>query len=235
MTLRIAAAAVLLLAIASCAMSRGSKKDPPLRKDVKITAGGKMHGRYREFLGRFKLAEGTYTNGERTGAWTFYNKNKLVIKGNYAGGVPQGEWKYYRSGVLHVTQWYENGKAVEEKRVMHIPGEGRMPEGDAVYAIVQEMPVFNHGEVIKYLARTTRYPAEAEANDMQGTIWIEFVVDQFGEVSETKIVKSLKGAKLLEDEALRSVEALPRFAPGFQGGVPVTVRFTVPINFKLKK
>ena len=243
---RIAGSVLILMivfVISSCASlftEKITNTDTPIKKEYTVKRkGGVRHGTYTEYIDDFKMTEVKYKNGKREGKCTYFNKNGIVIKGNYKNDQREGEWKYYRNGKLEVTDVYSKGDMLKEKRVKHIKTEepesvGSSGEEDVVFTIVQEMPVFNGGDVLSYLRKTTTYPAFSRDLGIQGTVWIEFVVNKFGEVTDAKVVKSPDGANDLVKESLRSVNALPRFSPAFQGGVPVSVRFTVPMNFKIK-
>lgn len=108
------------------------------------------------------------------------------------------------------------------------------PAVEEVYTVVQEMPEFSGGDVLGYLRKTAVYPPYERDLGIQGTVWVEFVVNKEGKVDKAKVVKSPPNAPGLEKEALRAVNALPSFKPGRQAGRPVPVRFTVPIKFSIK-
>ena len=99
---------------------------------------------------------------------------------------------------------------------------------------IQENPKFQDGDasLIRYIAEHTRYPAEAQEQNIQGTVYIRFVVKKTGEIGETII---LRGADpLLDNEALRVIKTLPAWTPGKNNGNPVNVWFIIPVKFKLE-
>ncbi|MGQ1947767.1 TonB family protein [Geofilum sp. OHC36d9] len=103
----------------------------------------------------------------------------------------------------------------------------------ATFMIVEEMPEFPGGnEALKeYLAETINYPEEAIANDIEGKVYVQFVIDENGNTKDTKLLRSPN--LLLGEEALRVIREMPAWTPGYQRGVPVRVNYTVPINFVL--
>jgi len=83
-----------------------------------------------------------------------------------------------------------------------------------------------------FLAKNTKYPVQAIENDMQGKVYVRFVINEKGEVENAYVIRPVY--PLLDKEALRVVESLPEWKPGKQNGKAVKVWFTVPIVFVLK-
>lgn len=105
---------------------------------------------------------------------------------------------------------------------------------EEVFYIVEEMPEFPGGDVAlrKYIAANLKYPVIAQENGVQGKVYVSFVVDADGGISNAKVARSVDPS--LDKEALRVVNSLPKWKPGKQRGKPVRVSFTVPINFVLQ-
>lgn len=106
-------------------------------------------------------------------------------------------------------------------------------EGE-IFMIVEEMPEFPGGTeaLQKYLAQSVRFPVIAQENGIQGRVYIQFVINQNGEVTNATILRGVDPS--LDREALRVVEAMPKWKPGKQRNRPVRVSYTVPINFVLQ-
>lgn len=103
-----------------------------------------------------------------------------------------------------------------------------------VFTVVEQQPEFEGGMAAlgQYLSDNLRYPAAAEKVKAQGRVFVNFIVDKTGEVSDVKILKGIGfGA---DEEAIRVVQNMPRWKPGSQSGQPVNVRFNLPINFTLE-
>ena len=102
-----------------------------------------------------------------------------------------------------------------------------------VFDVVEKMPEFPGGvqELLGFLSKTIKYPAEAEKAGKQGRVLATFVVRKDGSISDARIVKSVD--PLLDAEALRVINAMPAWIPGTQSGKPVNVKYTVPISFRL--
>jgi protein TonB len=96
-------------------------------------------------------------------------------------------------------------------------------------------PVFPGGEkeMYSYLTRSISYPAEARKNGIQGIIPVTFVVDEVGKITNINVLRDVGGG--LGAEAKRVVNLMPSWTPGSVQGVPVKVRYTLPIRFSLGK
>ena len=103
-----------------------------------------------------------------------------------------------------------------------------------VFFIVEDMPEFPGGELAlrKYIANAIKYPVIAQENGIQGKVYVTFVVDKDGSISDARIARGVDPS--LDKEALRVVNTLPKWKPGKQRGKPVRVSYTVPINFVLQ-
>ena len=117
---------------------------------------------------------------------------------------------------------------------------------DEVFSIVEEMPKYKGCEnldgdeasqctmlgIQKYIAKID-YPQIAMDNDIEGKVWMEFVVDKTGSVTDVKLLRGVD--KLLDNAAIQHIKKMPRFASsGKQKGKPVTVTYKVPISFQLE-
>lgn len=107
-------------------------------------------------------------------------------------------------------------------------------ESNEVFLIVEQMPVFPGGDeaLRKYLAQSVKYPVIAQENGIQGRVFVSFVVNQKGEVTNVKVARPFDPN--LDKEAVRVVQSMPKWTPGMQRGKAVKVSYTVPINFVLQ-
>jgi TonB family protein len=105
---------------------------------------------------------------------------------------------------------------------------------EEVFLVVEQTPEFPGGEDAfrTYLSKEIKYSAEAIKKGIQGKVYVTFVVGKDGVVKNSKIVRGVD--PMLDKEALRVVNAMPKWTPGKQGGKEVAVQFTIPINFKLQ-
>jgi periplasmic protein TonB len=104
-------------------------------------------------------------------------------------------------------------------------------EVEEVYGAVDQMPEFPGGEMAlrNWISNNIRYPKIASDKGIHGKVYINFVVEKDGSISNVRIVQGVEPS--LDKEALRVINSLPRWRAGLQGGEPVRVSYTVPINF----
>lgn len=101
------------------------------------------------------------------------------------------------------------------------------------FAIVEDKPMFPGGEaaLMGFIRQNTTYPPTAKELGVQGRVFVQFVIDVNGKVTQVKIAQGVD--QYLDTEALRVVNLLPNWTPGKQRGKKVPVTYIVPINFKL--
>jgi len=87
-------------------------------------------------------------------------------------------------------------------------------------------------EMIKHIQEHFRYPSNAIIDKIQGNVWVRFIIDKDGNVSNIKALGP-KGAKILDNEAIRVVSKLPKFIPGTKDGKKTSVKYGFPIAFSL--
>ena len=107
------------------------------------------------------------------------------------------------------------------------------PDGDdKVYDIVEQQPEFPGGTsgMAKWLGDNIKYPAEAAKQGIEGRVIVQFVVGSDGTVSDVKLMRAVN--PLLDQEALRVINAMPKWTPGKQDGKPVAVKYTIPVTFR---
>ena len=105
---------------------------------------------------------------------------------------------------------------------------------DEIFQVVEEMPEYPGGmsELMKYFSTNMRYPKEAQSKGIQGRVIVQFVVEKDGSITDAKVMKPVDPQ--LDAEALRAVNAMPKWTPGKQRGKAVRVRYTLPVMFHLK-
>jgi len=103
-----------------------------------------------------------------------------------------------------------------------------------VYTIIQKMPSFPGGEaaMMKYIAENIKYPPMAKEAGIKGTVFVTFVVDRDGNVTNPQVMKGIGGG--CDEEALRVIKSMPKWSAGEQNGKKVLVKINVPIRFVLR-
>ena len=106
-------------------------------------------------------------------------------------------------------------------------------DNDTVYQIVEEIPQFPGGEnaLMEYVSKNVVYPEEAKEKEIQGRVFISFVVEKDGSIGEVKVLRGIGGG--CDEEAARVISSMPKWKPGKQKGEFVRVSYQIPIMFKL--
>lgn len=106
-------------------------------------------------------------------------------------------------------------------------------EAEEIFLIVEDQPapVGGMSAFNQYLSKSIRYPEQARRMGIEGRVFVEFVVDKDGNLTEVKAIKGIGGG--CDEEAVRVVKNAPPWTPGKQRGRPVKVRMVVPILFKM--
>ena len=104
---------------------------------------------------------------------------------------------------------------------------------DKPFDVVEQMPEFPGGQeaLMQFLRQEVKYPKEAFKDGVQGRVVVQFVVEKDGSISEVEVVKKVN--EHLDAEAVRVVNAMPKWKPGKQKGENVRVKYTLPISFRL--
>lgn len=106
---------------------------------------------------------------------------------------------------------------------------------DKVYESAEVMPEFPGGQVelLKFVAKSIKYPTEAQRKGAQGRVIVKFVVEKNGSISNIHVVKGLD--PLLDAEAIRVCTTMPTWAPAQQEGKAVRCYYTIPVTYSLMK
>ena len=125
-------------------------------------------------------------------------------------------------------------RTLKEEVVVEKKEEKPVEKKEEVFRSVEQMPQFPGGDaaLTKFLSSHINYPPMAAENNIQGKVIVQFVVGKDGKVGEVKVVRSVD--KDLDREAVRVCKMLPKFTPGRQNGQPVSVWYTLPVQFKLQ-
>jgi protein TonB len=106
--------------------------------------------------------------------------------------------------------------------------------GEPILKEAVQMPTFRGGNtaLINYFITNLKYPQGARAANAQGRVFVNFVVEKDGSVSNVELTRGVH--PLLDMEAVRLVRSMPKWIPGKQDGKLVRVSYTIPINFHLQ-
>ena len=121
---------------------------------------------------------------------------------------------------------------VEETDVVFVEEE---VEEEKIFDVVEEQPEFPGGTaaLMKYFKDNIKYPRVSRDNNSQGKSFVRFTVNTDGSIQDVEVIRS-SGDIYLDKEAIRVIEAMPKWKPGRQLGKAVRVKFVLPVNFRLQ-
>jgi TonB family protein len=104
-------------------------------------------------------------------------------------------------------------------------------KGEDVYITVEQEPEYSGGSLAlqKYIAESVKYPKDAMKKGINGRVFVTFIVSKEGDVVQARVIRGVDAS--LDAEALRVINTLPKWTPGYEKGKAVNVSYTVPINF----
>lgn len=104
---------------------------------------------------------------------------------------------------------------------------------EEIFVIVESMPEYPGGiaALYQYINEQIKYPATAKEIGIQGRVFVTFVIETDGSVSSVEVLRGIGGG--CDEEAVRVVQSMPRWKPGKQRGIPVRVRYNLPVKFTL--
>ncbi len=144
----------------------------------------------------------------------WYENGQLKETGKFINGYQAGKWKkYYENGALRSECVYSG-----------------QPE---IFKVVDKMPEFPGGQdsLYKYLSNNIIYPPIAKDNNITGVVYVRFIVDINGAISNVFVVRGIGGG--CDEEAKRVISEMPDWEPGLLNNKPVKVLFEIPLRFKL--
>ena len=153
---------------------------------------------------------------------------QFIGEGNYVSGMRDGVWKFTRTGKeLTSEETYHGGKFVSGK-ITHADG------GSEAYSSPEVLPEFEGGVkgFNRYLSKKIKFPSDAIRSGIGGIVYVSFVVETDGQLSEIKLLNKLYPS--LDKEAIRVISTSPKWIAGREHGIPVRVAFTVPVSYQFR-
>jgi protein TonB len=104
-----------------------------------------------------------------------------------------------------------------------------------IFNTAEVMPEYDGGTkaLIRFISKNMRYPGSARAVGQEGTVYVRFVVNSFGQVADVEVIRGVSA--VLDKEAIRVIAMMSKWKPGLQNNMPVNVRMVMPITFKLER
>jgi protein TonB len=112
-----------------------------------------------------------------------------------------------------------------------LAGDGGADTGEPFF-LVEVMPTFRGGDLNKFrdwVQKRTNYPQAAIDAKIKGTVFLTFIVEKDGSVSNVTVIKGVH--PLIDNEAIKAISESPKWTPGLQRGQPVRVRYQIPLSF----
>lgn len=111
------------------------------------------------------------------------------------------------------------------------PPQVQEDEKENIFTVVEVMPEYPGGvnEMMKFLAENIKYPTAAKENGVSGKVYVSFIVEKDGLISDITILRGIGGG--CDEEAIRVIKMMPKWKPGTQRGQAVRVQYNVPIKF----
>jgi protein TonB len=108
------------------------------------------------------------------------------------------------------------------------------PIDKEVFTVVETMPAYPGGEkaLYKFMRENVKYPEEAKLKNIQGRVFVSFIVETDGSVSNVQVLRGIGGG--CDEEGVRVVSSMPKWTPGKQRGKAVRVQYNLPIKFALE-
>ena len=158
-------------------------------------------------------------------------KDKFDESEQVENGVIGGDSFAHASETEKVTSAVKNTAEIGEKAVES--SDPKKVFKGKVYDLVDEMPSFPGGleELYKWIDSNVQYPAVAWENGIEGRVILKFIVEKDGSLSDSTVIHSVH--PMVDREALRLVGQMPKWNPGKRAGIPVRVRYCLPIKFKI--
>ena len=152
--------------------------------------------------------------------------DELTEEGDYKDGFKEGVWKgSYNSGKSSYEETYQLNKLIS--------GTNTTDGKTYTYTMILVAPQFKGGinQFYKYIGNAIRYPKDAVISNVTGKVVLSFVIQKDGNITDILVIKSVHPS--VDAEAIRVIKASPKWIPALERGLPVKIKYTIPIKFSL--
>ena len=193
-------------------------------------------GKYERYYKDNIIMLGEYDNNLRSGNWIILNGKNFKINGLYKNNKKDGDWCLVKGKDTLAIITYKEDEALE----VYTPYDKKRRKASSksidekTINTLDNMPVFEGGNYDKYRAYINNnivFPKVKVEASAEGTIYVEFIVNEIGQTQDVKILKGITDE--YNAEALKIIKNSPPWIPGIKDGEPVKVKFIFPIVFKL--
>lgn len=148
------------------------------------------------------------------------------------------QWQQQQEEQRLIEEQKEREKRESMIKVVYGPPPSSLikarPDADGIYDVVEQMPLFDNGRTdpTEWTSSHMRYPAKARQQGVEGRVIVSFIVKADGSLDGISVVRPVH--PLLDAEAVRVVKTMPRWESGRHHGEAVSVRYILPVDFKLE-
>jgi TonB family protein len=175
-----------------------------------------------------------FKNGQAIGIWFKFDKNRNLIKQlnttNKIDSLNEIYPYFFNKNVVVPVPDYD--RTIDLKYEQYKDSINRENE---IFEVVEEPAVFVGGtsELMKWIVKNLEYPKIAIEEGLQGKVYIRFVVEKDGSVSNPKVMRGISDCPMCDKEAIRLVKSLPKWTPAIHEGRIVRSYVIIPIRFSL--
>jgi TonB family protein len=185
------------------------------------TVENNIHESVNEMTFKDGLPNGNY--------YLHFNYGKEIYKGQLENGFLVGDWLLEKDDNGIKTQSIKIYSLADSLKTDSLCGAL-----EPFFMNVDVMPAFPKGVngLLQYISKSIHYPKESEKAGLQETVYVSFSINKIGEVDKIKVLRG--EYPQLVAEAVRVIQSMPLWSPGYQNSIPVTVKYTLPIKFALQ-
>ena len=184
---------------------------------------------YYDTIGNL-TAKGAYLNDLKNGNWIYYYNNHKESEGSYINDVENGEWKIFDSaGIVIAKGMINKGEEVPNSWIYYDNENNIIAIDTTILLVVDNMPQYREGleGAMMYIKNNINIPTTTNGEKTNGKIFVSFVVEPNGTLSNIFLLKGLSTD--IDNEMLRIFNKMPRWIPGYQNGRLVRVKVNMPI------
>lgn len=162
------------------------------------------------------------------GLFEHYNDSSILVEAGYVReSVKVGEWEgWYENGKPYYKEGYKNGKLILGESY---DDKGQIYKYKDVY--ISGFPEGGYEEFYAYVQRSMRYPVKARRKGIQGKVYVKFIVNEQGELTDLEIIKGISGG--CDEEVLRIIRQAKPWKPCLKRGQEEEQKVILPVTFKM--
>lgn len=162
----------------------------------------------------------------------FYNSGQIQMTGAFSSLSPEvkdGVFTWYKDGEKDHETVFERGRVKSKRSFKEVSKFETTPPKQFGFNLMEEAPTYPGGmkKFYKYIAKNFVYPKSLLKNRPIGKVIVNFIVEKDGSIGEAYATQTVH--PLLDEEAIRVIEQMPKWEPGRQNGKPVRVAYNIPL------